>query len=247
MKHLLTLTILLVALHLQAQDATTKAMYQAYLRNDPNTLQEWKKAVQHRQQELSKNSVDPTLNYALLLAQFGLLNATMKTKDEELFDDYYDATLETVEKITDADKKWAEPFAIQSAIYGLKMGYSPMQGMILGSKSSGLIEKAKKLNNSSPLVWKIYANSKFFTPEMWGGDLKEAILAYEKSIQLFEAKPDDLRFNWHYLDVLAFQGQAYLKDGQRAKAISTYEKALKVEPEFAWVKNVLLPKAQKSN
>lgn len=171
----------------------------------------------------------------------------MKTKNEDLFDDYYDPALETIETITEGNKKWAEPYAIQSAIYGLKMGYSPMQGMILGSKSSNLIEKAKKLNSSSPLVWKIYANSKYFTPEMWGGDLKEAIQAYEKCIALYEANPADLSFNWFYLDALAFQGQAYLKDGQRAKAISTYEKALKAEPQFAWVKNVLLPKAQKSN
>lgn len=243
----MAVTLLLFAFTVHAQDATTKTMYFAYISNNPNTTNEWKKAVQNRQQELSKNSTDPSLNYALLLAQWGLLNATMKTKDEDLFDDYYDATIETIEKITGSDKKWAEPYAIQSAIYGLKMGYSPMQGMILGSKSSSLIEKAKKMDSASPLVWKIYANAKFFTPEMWGGDLKEAIQAYEKSIALYEANPDDLHFNWFYLDALAFQGQAYLKDGQRAKAISTYEKALKVESEFAWVKNVLLPKAQKSN
>ena len=247
MKNFMAVILLLVASTLHAQDATTKAMYYAYIGNNANTTDEWKKAVQNRKQELSKNATDPKLNYALLLAQWGLLNATMKTKDEDLFDDYYDPALETIEEITGSDKKWAEPYAIQSAIYGLKMGYSPIQGMILGSKSSGLIEKAKKLNNSSPLVWKIYANSKLFTPEMWGGDLKEAIQAFEKSIALYEANPNDLPFNWFYLDTLAFQGQAYLKDGQRAKAISTYEKALKVEPEFAWVKNVLLPKAQKSN
>ena len=247
MKNFMAVILLLVASTVHAQDATTKAMYYAYISNNANTTDEWKKAVQNRKQELSKNATDPKLNYALLLAQWGLLNATMKTKDEDLFDDYYDPALETIEEITGSDKKWAEPYAIQSAIYGLKMGYSPIQGMILGSKSSGLIEKAKKLNNSSALVWKIYANSKLFTPEMWGGDLKEAIQAFEKSIALYEANPNDLPFNWFYLDTLAFQGQAYLKDGQRAKAISTYEKALKVEPEFAWVKNVLLPKAQKSN
>lgn len=247
MKNFMAITLLLVAFNLHAQDATKKAMYYAYLGNDANSTNEWKKAVQNRQQELSKNTSDPKLKYALLLAQWGLLNATMKTKDEDLFDEYYDPALENLEEITKSDKKWAEPYAIQSAIYGLKMGYSPMQGMILGSKSSSLIEKAKKLNDTSPLVWKIYANSKFFTPEMWGGDIKEAIQAYEKSIALYEANPNDLPFNWFYLDALAFQGQAYLKDGQRAKAISTYEKALKIEPQFTWVKNVLLPKAQKSN
>lgn len=141
-------------------------------------------------------------------------------------------------------KDWAEPLALLSATYGLKMGYSPIQGMFLGSKSESLIEKGKKLDPSSPLVWKVRANSKFFTPEMWGGDLAEAITAYEKCITLYESKPALTKFNWMYLDALVFQGQAYMKQGDAGKAIMTYEKVLKIEPEFGWVKYSLLPTAK---
>ena len=79
---------------------------------------------------------------------------------------------------------------------------------------------------------------------MWGGDLDEAIAAYEKAIQLYESNPAALQFNWMYLDTMAFLGQALAKKGQSEKAIAIYEKALKAEPEFGWVKFVLLPKAK---
>ena len=79
---------------------------------------------------------------------------------------------------------------------------------------------------------------------MWGGDITEAIEAYEKSIQLYESRPEALKFNWMYLDALAFMGQAYLKNGDTGKAIATYEKALQAEPEFGWVKYALLPNAK---
>ncbi len=224
-----------------AQDKTDELQYRAFLSKDPNP-QLWKVAVSARQEELSKNPKDSTVQYALVMAQFGLLSSTMRNKDEKLFNEYYDQTIDNIKAIQ--DKKKAEPYALQSAIYGLKMGFSPMQGMFLGSKSSSLVEKAKKLDPHSAFAWKVFANSKFFTPEMWGGDLVEAIESYEKCIQLYESKPELLKYNWLYLDVLAFQGQAYLKNGDRAKAISTFEKALRAEPEFAWVKYGLLPKAK---
>ena len=108
------------------------------------------------------------------------------------------------------------------------------------------MEQALKDSPSSPLVWKLYGNSKLFTPETWGGDIKEAIKAYEKSLRLFESVPEQIKNNWFYLDTMAFLGHAYMKDGNPAKAIIIYEKALAVESEFSWVKFGLLPKAKKS-
>ena len=169
---------------------------------------------------------------------------TMRDQDEELFDAYADQTEQNLEFILSENKNWAEPRALLSAVYGLRMGYSPWQGMFLGPKSQSLMDKAMKDGPESPLVWKLYANSRYFTPEMWGGDLKEAIKAYEKSIQLYERDPAKTKFNWYYLDTLAFLGQAYSKNGESSKAVTQYEKALQVEPEFYWIKNALLPKAK---
>lgn len=222
--------------------------YHAYLgTQDPDeSKRRWKKLVAEEQSRLDAKPTDTKQRYALALAEFGLLSATMRDKDEELFDAFADKTEERLESIIDADKKWSEPRALLSALYGLKMGYSPMKGMYLGPKSSNLIEKALKDSPASPLTWKVYANSKLFTPEAFGGDIKEAIRSYEKCISLYELDPATTKHNWIYLDAVAFLGQAYMKDGQSSKAIVTYEKALKIEPDFTWVKSVLLPAARKA-
>jgi len=245
MKTTITSLLLLISLlpSLYAQDKADEIMYKAYL-SDADATPAWKKAIEMRKDALKANEKSTKAQFGVALAQFGLLGSTMRWQNEELFDEYYKETEENLEQIIEADKKWAEPYALLSATYGLKMGYSPLQGMFLGGKSGNLVEKAKKLNPNSPLVWKVYANSKYFTPEAFGGDLQEAIEAYEKCLALYEAKPETLRQNWMYLDALAFLGQAYMKNGDTGKAIVIYEKALAVEPEFGWIKYSLLPKAK---
>jgi tetratricopeptide (TPR) repeat protein len=244
------LTIILLAFcvattaHSQCVECN-ESSYRAYLASDIKMMKSlWKEVVNSQQQTYAADKTDENA-LRLAVAQFGLLSATMRDKDEDLFDEYVDATEEHLEKLLKKNKKWSEASAILSGVYGLKMGYSPMKGMFLGSKSSSMIAKAKEQSPESALVWKVYANSKLFTPESFGGDIKEAIRAYEKSINLYETS-GSTRFNWLYLDALAFLGQAYLKDGQSAKAIATYEKALVAEPDFHWIKNNLLPAARKS-
>lgn len=242
MKTILSLTLFISSFASFGQDAVDEIMYQAYLSQAPSSEQ-WKSAVATRKAEAGRDG-SVQAKFRLATAQFGLLSSTMRTQDEDLFDEYYKDTEKLLESIISQDKSHGEAHALLSATYGLKMGYSPMQGMFLGSKSNNLTEKAKKLAPTSPLVWKVYANSKYFTPEMWGGDLSLAIDAYETCIKHYEANPASLKFNWMYLDALAFQGQAYLKNGDTGKAIQAFEKALKVEPEFGWVRGVLLPKAK---
>lgn len=244
-KSFLLLLLLLSATCLVAQDGYDAELYKAYLSQQP-VPEIWKSAVAARKQSAKKEVGNRQLQFQLALTQFGLLSSTMRNSDKELFDEFYDETEDLLQSIMEADQKWGEPMALLSATYGLKMAYSPLQGMFLGAKSSSLVEKAKKLNPNSPLVWKIAANSKYFTPEMWGGDLGEAIEAYEKCIRLYEADPEKLKFNWMYLDALAFMGQAYTKNGDTGKAIATYEKALRAEPEFGWVRFVLLPKVKET-
>jgi len=51
----------------------------------------------------------------------------------------------------------------------------------------------------------------------------------------------DSKINWGYLDALAWLGKTYARLDDFESAISTYNKALQIEPEFSWVKNGLLP------
>jgi tetratricopeptide (TPR) repeat protein len=224
---------------------SNEVTYKAYLtQNIQDAKEQWKKIVADAKLVLKSNERQSL--YDLVLAQFGLLTASMRDQDEDLFDDYADETEKKLKILISQSHSPAEPRALLAALYGLKMGYSPMKGMFLGPKSQSLMDNALKEAPTSPLVWKLYANSKFFTPETWGGDITEAIKSYEKSIRLYESDSLKIKNNWLYLDAIAFLGQAYLKNKQPAKAIETFEKALKVEPNYSWVTLVLLPKAKKS-
>jgi tetratricopeptide (TPR) repeat protein len=116
--------------------------------------------------------------------------------------------------------------------------------MYLGGKSSSLIEEALKAKPNAPMINKIYAGSKLFTPEMFGGDVNVSIKHFEKAIARYELDSTLMLNNWLYLDTHAFLGIAYKKVGKIDEAISLYQKILKVEPAYAWVNNVLLPSAE---
>jgi tetratricopeptide (TPR) repeat protein len=236
---------LLICTHLSiAQaDEVTELTYKAYLESKDlkQTKALWKKAVVLAEQNFKKNPEDKNIQYNYLLTRFGLLSSTMRDKDEDLFNDYAEDTEAQLYELIDRNSKWGEPKALLSALYGLKMGYSPWKGMYLGPKSGNMIEKALKQSPSSPFVWKYYGNSKFFTPESFGGDFAEGIKAYEKALQLYEADSSSTKNNWFYLDTIAFLGQAYSMKGDTSKAITVYEKALQIEPEFGWIKYSLLP------
>jgi tetratricopeptide (TPR) repeat protein len=238
-------TWLCLAFAVQAQ-ATDPLSYTAYLGAEDvgQTNAMWDKAVAAKQSAFDKNP-DNTNRWNLAVAQYGLLGGTMRAKEEERFDKYYKVTEEHLETLSKDEKLKAEAKALLSGLYGMKMAHSSMMGMVLGPKSSGLIEEAVKLAPLSAIVWKIQGNSKMFTPAMFGGDIEEAIKAYEKSIELFEKQPEALKNNWLYIDTMVFLGQAYSSEGQWAKAIAVYEKALKTEPNLGWVKFQLLPNAKK--
>lgn len=238
-----TIVFAFVTSLIHGQSSIEQYAYKAYLAQDISEGKEiWKKAIALAEKDFKSKPNDVRVHFKLAFTQFSLLSATMRDQDEDLFDSYVDQAEENLEKIIELDKSNGEPKAVLSALMGLKMGYSPWKGMYLGSKSSSLIEKALKQSPNSPLVWKFYANSKLFTPEMFGGDLRVAIESFEKTLQLFEQK--ELINNWLYLDTMAFLGQAYQKNNETQKAIALYEKALNVEPDFNWVKYVLLPKVK---
>jgi tetratricopeptide (TPR) repeat protein len=209
--------------------------YLAYLDQDKNS---WKSNVAVATKAY-QSQPDTESKYQLALMEYGLLNATMKDQDEKLFDAYVDGLEERLEELSKDKTHSAEAKALLSSVYGFKIAYSPWKGMILGGKSSDLLEAAMKSAPNSPIVQKMYAGNQYFTPEMWGGDKDKALAAFLKSNQLFEQRSDTE--NWMYLDNLAWTGMLYQEKGMQAEAKKVWEKALAIEPNFEWVSKGLLP------
>ncbi len=232
---LLSLPLSLVLSIVAAQNLK-ETQYQAYLLQSPEL---WKKALSLQINESKKSPQDETNQLILGYSYYSLLCGSAATQDENFFDQYAADAKKLLKEIMEKNPQSGEVKAMLSGVYGLEMGFSPMKGMLLGAKSHSLINEAIKLEPNAALVWKIYGNSKFYTPSAFGGDVKEAIKALEKSIQSFEVDPSSLKKNWLYLNTILLLGQAYKKENEVAKAKSAYEKALSFEPEFDYAKKLL--------
>lgn len=194
-----------------------------------------------KSQVIWKRTVDqfPPDTFERGMALYGLLNGTMAERDEKEFHQYYDETTELLEGLIKAGDHVAECRAILSAIYGLELSYNSWKGMFLGPKSAGLIQDAFREAPDNPLVVKLYASSKYYTPEMFGGDVQLAIEEFSRAVMLYEEA--GAQTDWIYLDGLAHLGLAYQKSGQLDSALYVFDKALSLEPNFNWVKNSLRP------
>jgi tetratricopeptide (TPR) repeat protein len=208
--------------------------YQAYLTQDKNA---WKQNVALATQTYQSQPKEENL-FHLALTEYGLLNATMVDQDERLFDAYADGLEKRLTTLTKSKTYGAEAKALLSSLYGFKIAYSPMKGMFLGPKSSGLLEEAFGQAPNSPIVLKMMAGNKYFTPETWGGDKDEALQLFQKSNQAFEKSGKEQ--NWMYLDNLAWIGMIHLEKGNEAKAKEVWTEAVKMEPNFHWVAKGLL-------
>ncbi len=213
--------------------------YAAYL---SGSMQLWERSVVQAQERYNKDKTSEA-RFDMALAMYGVMSATMKDQDEDLFDKYVDDAMDHLDELIDEDFRVADCKAIQSGIYGFKIAYSPWKGMFLGPKSNSAIESALEKNPNSPIVQKLFGNSKLFTPETWGGDKEMAVKAYERAIQLYKNTPDS-KSDWMFLDTYAWLGQAYQQTDKKEKARETYLASLEMEKGFNWVSYVLLPQVE---
>lgn len=226
MKTLITVLLLGIAGSLHAQ-TSKEAQYGAYLTASKSM---WERSVILAEKESGAKSFEKAV------AIYGLLSNTMATQDEETFDDNLDLAVDLLKELIEKEDS-GEAKAVLSSIYGLVMAYSPMKGMLYGSKSSSLMDEAMKSDPQSPLVHKLYAGSKLYTPKMWGGSPEKALEAYEKSITLYEKL--DTSNSWMYLDTLMGQAMAQKKLEKDEDAIATLNKIIELEPDHNWAKSVL--------
>ena len=234
MKKLVTIIVGVITVVASAQ-STEELSYGAYL-NASKTM--WEKAVKSAEKQNGKGSFEKAM------ALYGLLNNTMANQDEETFDDYKEQTIDLLESIIEDNEDWGEPKAVLSSVYGLVMAYSPMKGMFLGMKSSSLMEDAVDQQPGSPIVQKLFAGSKLYTPEMFGGDPEVAVSSFEKSLALYEQ--GDTKYNWLYLDAMMGLSLAYRKTEKHDEAVATLEKAVDIEPNYHWGKATLKKLKEKS-
>lgn len=127
--------------------------------------------------------------------------------------------------------------AWQGAFLGYRLGVSPWKVVYLGPQSQDYIELALENAPHSPEVNFEYANMKFWSPAIVGGDKKLSLVYYKKTIHLLErqGKTND----WYYLWALTAYANALKTMDNFEEATGVYNKILSIEPNYEWVANEL--------
>jgi tetratricopeptide (TPR) repeat protein len=136
-------------------------------------------------------------------------------------------------------------YSYQAAFTGFEIGISPFKAPFIGFSSVDFANKAFAVDTAYYQAHLEFANIQFFMPEIFGGSKKLALKHFLEAEKLMLQKPDFVKHDWNYVNLLAIIGQAFQKTGQPAAAREYYLKALSISPAFQFVKNELLPSLPK--
>ena len=210
-------------------------IYDAYISNN---MAKWKTIIDEMENSKSKDKV---FLMELVNFQYGYIGYCIGAEKMDEAEKYLDLAEENLEKAEKSGVDASEISAYKSAFYGYEIGMNKMKAPFIGPKSVKYSKLSMEQNPQNPMGYIQYGNSQFYMPPVFGGSKAEAVEHFKKAEKLMEKDNAKIENDWNYLSLLALIGQSYfaMEDYKNAKIY--YEKALKVEPKFMYVKNELMP------
>ena len=152
-----------------------------------------------------------------------------------------DDAVDLLTRDLEADDGNAESHALLAGVYGMQID-SAWKGMTLGRRASRASARALELAPGNPRVLLQDGVGKLHTPRMFGGGADRAEAMLLRAVAAFRTEPSDRPWpRWGHIDAWAWLGQISAERGDLAPARRYYERALDLEPGFAWVRDALLP------
>lgn len=168
-------------------------------------------------------------------------------KYKKLAQQYIDDGMNHLEKCIDLKSEFGEAYALLSSLMGNKIGLSPLKAIFLGPKSGKNQNKSFELSPRNPRVHLIAGRNAVYTPKIFGGGLDQAQGHLKRAVALYDSfeVENPVYPTWGHAEAYAYLGlvQSTLKHYDDAK--QNYNKALKINPYYGWVRHVLLPDLEK--
>jgi tetratricopeptide (TPR) repeat protein len=147
---------------------------------------------------------------------------------------------------SDSIRSMPESHALLASVLGSMIGADPSLGPTLGPDVQDHMNAAMTSGARNPRVWLLSGISTIYTPAEYGGGLSKAQTQLERAVELFTSDhPIPPAPSWGRAEAYAWLGQVLQKQGKSADAVVAYNRALALEPNYAWVKYVLLPSVKR--
>jgi len=214
-------------------------IYQAYISNN---MGKWKNVIDEMDKKSNKSNefLMELLNY-----QYGYIAWCIGNKKDKLAQQYIDLGDKNIQILEKANYKISLVNSYKSAFYGYKLGLNKLQAPFIGPKSVECSKLAMQQDDKNPYGYIQYGNSQYYMPAFFGGSKKVAVEYYEKAKKLMELDENQIKQDWNYISLLTIIAQAYTELKFYKTAQTYYEKILRIEPGYLWVKNELYPELLK--
>lgn len=151
--------------------------------------------------------------------------------------------LTACEKALAADPKSADALAMRASLQGLWLGFDASQMMTLGAQMEEAMGRATALAPKNPRVQFLRAIHTLHKPAFVGGGPQRAKPEFDRAVELYAADAADSPLAWGAADASLWAGRCAMQLADTTAAVAHYRRALELEPEYGWVRRVLLPQA----
>ncbi len=176
---------------------------------------------------------------------YGLYREVMRQRDDETISDAQEAMLlKAIDFLrrSAAARSLPETQALLSSCLGTMAGTGMVAGMRYGSAASEAGDSARVLGPTNPRVLLLAGVAAWFTPSMWGGGKDKGYALVQKAVAAFASDaPVRPLPAWGAAEAYAWLGQMEKERGNAAAARAAYDKALALEPQYRWVRDILRP------
>jgi tetratricopeptide (TPR) repeat protein len=211
-------------------------IYQSFIKGD---MIEWEKQMNLMKSNLNNQSLEYELE--LMDYYYGYIAWSIGKKYNSKAEKALDFAEDRIDAILEKQPKLAKALALKGAFIGFRIGLNKLKAVYLGPRSQRYINEAVASNPNEPQSWIEKGNMLYYMPRIFGGSESEAIICYQKALQLLEKDERILENNWMYLNLYVVIAKAHQESGNIDEAQKIYKKLLAIEPDFQWVKKELYP------
>lgn len=231
--------LLFAALLLPAlASARQEKVYQAYVEKDMDV---WREVIDsmRRIQDPSLEQRENIVNFEYGYVAWALSCMETHKKEAQKYLTQGYADLSAYEKAGGAKARVA---AYRSAFIAYDMKLHPAKIPFVGLKSISDAKTALKHDPSDFFPKIQYGNVMYYLPAGLGGSKAEALVSYKQALLIMERQGQTR--HWMYLNLLLTLAEIYKSKGQYQVVQAYYDKILRHEPGFTWVRDSLVPANQ---